>query len=167
MRTVICDLSVEEWAKFGEMPSDVEIILNNGNMKKCIGCFGCWVKTPGQCVLADAYQKLGELYGKTEEFVIISRCSFGSYSSFVKNVMDRSISYVLPYFQIRGGEMHHRARYKNHMRIRAFFYGDHLTDAEKDTARRLVEANAVNFWAKVGQISFAESVEEIMEAFTW
>lgn len=167
MRTVICDLSAEDWAKFREMPSDVEIILNNGNMKKCIGCFGCWVKTPGQCVLADQYQKLGELYGKTEELVIISRCSFGGYSSFVKNVMDRSISYVLPYFQIRGGEMHHRPRYKNHMRIRAFFYGEHLTDAEKDTARRLVEANAVNFWARVGQISFAESVEEIREAFTW
>lgn len=167
MRTVICDLPKEEWVKFKEVPSDVEVILNNGNMKKCIGCFGCWVKTPGQCVLADEYQKLGELYGKTEEIVIISRCCFGSYSSFVKNVMDRSISYVLPYFQIREGEMHHKARYGNHIRIRAFFYGEHLTDAEKDTARRLVEANAVNFQGKVEQISFVESVEEIREVFTW
>lgn len=167
MRTVICDLPKEQWEGFGKLPPDTTVILNDGEMKKCTGCFGCWVKTPGQCVLADKYQKLGELFGKTEEIVIISRCCFGSYSSFVKNVMDRSISYILPYFEMRNGEMHHRARYRNHIRIRVFFYGEHLTDAEKDTARRLVEANAVNFHGKVGEISFAESAEEIREVFAW
>lgn len=166
MRTVICDLPKEQWTKFCEAPTDTTVILNDGKMKKCIGCFGCWVKTPGQCVIADEYQKMGEILGRTEELIIISRCCFGSYSSFVKNVMDRSISYILPYFQMRGHEMHHRARYKNHMRMRVFFYGD-VTEAEKDTARQLAEANAVNFQGKVEQVSFAESAETLQEVFTW
>lgn len=32
---------------------DVHIISDNGSIQHCIGCFGCWIKTPGKCVLND------------------------------------------------------------------------------------------------------------------
>lgn len=27
--------------------------INRNNVKNCIGCFGCWIKTPGECVIYD------------------------------------------------------------------------------------------------------------------
>lgn len=167
MKVVIHDLDKKAWSKFKNVPSKSKVISDNGTIKRCVGCFGCWVKTPGQCVLADDYQKMGELLGSAEELVIISHCSFGGYSSFVKNVMERSISYVLPYFEMREGEMHHKARYENHIRMRVYFYGDDITEAEKSSAKSLVEANARNFQAVVEEVAFASTPEELQEVVTW
>lgn len=167
MKVVIHDLDKKAWSRLANVTSDVKVISDNGSIKRCVGCFGCWVKTPGQCVIADDYQKMGELLGSTEELVIISHCSFGGYSSFVKNVLERSISYVLPYFEMRGGEMHHKARYENHIRMRVYFYGDDITEAEKDTAKKLVEANATNFQAIVDEVTFVNTPEELGEVVTW
>ena len=130
-----------------------------------MGCFGCWLKTPGRCVIPDEYQRMGELAAKAEELTIISKCSFGSYSSFVKNVLDRSISYVLPFFEIREGEMHHRKRYDNQFLMRVIFYGSDITEEEKETAKELVKANAVNLHGKVKEVLFVESAEKIGEVF--
>ena len=123
---------------------------------KCIGCFGCWLKTPGRCVIPDAYQCMGERLSRADELVIISKCSFGSYSSKVKNILDRSISYVSPFFVIRKGEMHHRPRYANQLTVSALFYGAEITEEEKETARSLVKANALNLNGQVGSVRFME-----------
>lgn len=159
MTTVIHDLSKEEWEQIADFFADATVISNSGMIKKCVGCFGCWIKTPGQCVIPDGYQNMGEILGKTNQLVIISRLRFGGYSSFVKNVLDRSISYILPYFEIRNGEMHHKARYQNRMVLSAYFYGDEIADEEKKTARELVEANAINFNGYVEKVTFADKME--------
>lgn len=65
--------------------------------RPCIGCFGCWIKTPGSCVLPDSYQEMGKLLSRTSELILISRCCYGGYSPYVKNVLDRSIGYLQPF----------------------------------------------------------------------
>ena len=167
MTIVIHDLKQEMWNQFTNIPSDVKVISDNGTIKRCVGCFGCWVKTPGQCVIPDEYQKLGEWFGQADEIIIISHCSFGGYSSFVKNILDRSISYILPYFEICGDEMHHKARYENHIRMRVYFYGEDITDTEKDTARKLVQANADNFQGEPEDVLFVTKPEELQEVIAW
>ncbi len=166
MNLIIHDLSKEQWEALAfPLKEETKIIDNSGKIKKCMGCFGCWLKTPGRCVIPDEYQRMGELAAKTEELTIISKCSFGSYSSFVKNVLDRSISYVLPFFEIREGEMHHRKRYDNQFLMRVIFYGSDITEEEKETAKELVKANAVNLHGKVKEVLFVESAEKIGEVF--
>ena len=166
MNLIIHDLSKEQWEALAfPLKEETKIIDNSGNIKKCMGCFGCWLKTPGRCVIPDEYQRMGELAAKAEELTIISKCSFGSYSSFVKNVLDRSISYVLPFFEIREGEMHHRKRYDNQFLMRVIFYGSDITEEEKETAKELVKANAVNLHGKVKEVLFVESAEKIGEVF--
>ena len=128
----------------------------------CIGCFGCWLKTPGTCVIKDGFQGMGKKLSEADEFILVSRATFGSYSSAVKNVLDRSISYVLPFFTIRNGEMHHGERYHNHLKISAIFYGD-MTEREKDTARSMVKANAVNLNAELGEVHFVDTAEAVQE----
>lgn len=162
MNLIVHDLSQEMWnalaLSFGK---ETKIIDRQGEIKKCVGCFGCWVKTPGQCVIKDDYQKMGELLAQTEELILISKCSFGGFSSFVKNVMDRSISYILPFFEMRNGEMHHKSRYTNKLKIKAVFYGENITDDEKETARELVKANAINLNGIVQEVVFAENEEDL------
>ena len=166
MNLIIHDLSKEQWEALAfPLKEETKIIDNSGKIKKCMGCFGCWLKTPGRCVIPDEYQRMGELAAKAEELTIISKCSFGSYSSFVKNVLDRSISYVLPFFEIREGEMHHRKRYDNQFLMRVIFYGSDITEEEKGTAKELVKANAANLHGNVKEVLFVESVEKIGEVF--
>ena len=166
MNLIIHDLSKEQWEALAfPLKEETKIIDNSGKIKKCMGCFGCWLKTPGRCVIPDEYQRMGELAAKAVELTIISKCSFGSYSSFVKNVLDRSISYVLPFFEIREGEMHHRKRYDNQFLMRVIFYGSDITEEEKETAKELVKANAANLHGKVKEVLFVESAEKIGEVF--
>ena len=79
--------------------------------------------------------------------------------AFGKNVMDRSISYILPFFEMRNGEMHHKSRYTNTLKIKAVFYGEDITEEEKETARELVKANAINLNGTVQEVVFVENKE--------
>jgi multimeric flavodoxin WrbA len=156
MKLIISDvknLSIKSDDKF-------TIIYNNGNLHHCIGCFGCWIKTPGQCVIKDEYSNMGQLLSRCDELILISKCTYGGFSPFVKNILDRAISYISPYFVIRNGEMHHKRRYDNVISISAYFYGGDITQSEKETAKSLVTANAVNFDGKVINVLFFNSAEE-------
>ena len=93
-----------------------------------------------------------------DELVIVSRCLFGGYSPFVKNVIDRSISYVQPFFDTSVGDMRHKSRYSNKLKLRAVFYGE-VDEMSKETAKKLVAANARNLRAEVGEISFFDDDE--------
>lgn len=98
-RLVIHDLPA------GAMPAvkdeNIIEICDDGSIKSCIGCFGCWLKTPGKCILKDKYNEMGRLLAGSGEIILISRCCFGGPGPFVKNVLDRSIPYILPYFVIK------------------------------------------------------------------
>ena len=118
---IIHDLTPEEAGKFDF--GENRVIFDNEKIRPCIGCFGCWLKTPGKCVLRDGYEVMGKAFSECDRLVIISKCNYGSYSPFVKNVLDRSIGYISPFFEIRNGEMHHRRRYNNHIKITVYMYG--------------------------------------------
>jgi multimeric flavodoxin WrbA len=141
-------------------PEEIVFFSDNGNMNPCIGCFGCWIKTPGQCVIKDGYEKTGVLLTKCNRMTIISQCFYGGYSPPVKNILDRSICpYLLPYFTIKNGEMHHSKRNKIDFILLVHFYGK-IQNAEKETARKLVTANGINLSQKT-TVFFYDSFEEI------
>ncbi|MBQ8026802.1 MAG: flavodoxin family protein [Clostridia bacterium] len=127
----------------------------------CIGCFDCWFGTPGECPIRDGYGSMGSDLGKCDELIIISECFYGSVSPFVKNVLDRSIAYVAPDFDFVDGVMKHKRRYANCIKLTACFYGKSITHKEKDTAKRIMYANMDNFRAKVKEVLFFGSAEEL------
>ena len=163
MKLLIHDLSKEDSSKLIGSEEDVKVISDNDTIHTCIGCFGCWIKTPGQCVIADEYSNMGERISKCNEVIIISRCFYGGYSPFVKNVMDRSISYVHPYFEIRNNEMHHKKRYEYHFELSVYFYGEDITEKEKATAEKLVKANSINLMCKIKNLTFLNDIKSINE----
>lgn len=170
MKLVIHDLNrqmAEALGIFRLNEEEYMVVDSTGSKNNyCIGCFGCWLKTPGRCVIKDDFQTMGERLAASDEILIISKATFGSYSSPVKNVMDRSISFVMPFFHIRGGEMHHMERYSKHLKISAVFYG-HMTELERETARGYVKANALNLNGIEGTVDFVEKAEDLKEVLKW
>ncbi len=164
MRLLVHDLTPQEFEALGlELSQDTTVISDDGTIKPCIGCFGCWVKTPGVCVLNDKYQSMGQLLSKCSEYIIISKCCYGSYSPFVKNILDRSISYFLPYFNNIDGETHHKKRYDNRFSLSVLFYGNDVTEAEKETAKDLVAANSTNYSRIKYNVSFYDNTLSLKE----
>lgn len=159
MNIVIHDLDCQQFNSiFTDIPKDTQII-SNGIIKNCIGCFGCWIKTPGKCVISDGYENLGEIFSKADQVIVISRCTYGCYSPFIKNVLDRAISYLLPSFEIINNETRHKPRYEKTFNYSVYFYGNDITDDEKKTAERLVEANSIGFHFNSFSVQFMNSVD--------
>lgn len=162
MRLILHDLKGEEFENlFSRDLGDTMIVSDDGSIHNCIGCFGCWIKTPGTCVIRDKYGDMGEHLSKCSELIIISKCAYGGFSPFIKNVLDRSISYVHPFFEIRNGEMHHQRRYDNKVNMKVYFYGDKITEKEKQTAKGIVKANCINLYWDIANISFTNNIKEM------
>ncbi|MDL2215491.1 flavodoxin family protein [Ruminococcaceae bacterium OttesenSCG-928-N02] len=140
------------------------VIDANEQAAYCIGCFGCWLKTPGVCILKDGLQHAGATLPQSDEIIIVSQNCYGGYSPSVKKVLDRSIAADLPFFTLRGGEVHHPFRYKKRPACKVFLYGD-ATPFEKETAQKLVQANALNLaWQQV-TLTFIEDIETLGEVW--
>lgn len=162
MRVIVHDMPREQWEKLDlDIKEDDIVVWDDGSIHPCTGCFGCWFKTPGRCIVPDRYQKMGENIAKATDWILITKNTFGGFSSFTKNVMDRSISYVSPFFTVRDGEMHHALRYDRMVGFSAIFYGEDMTQAEKDTAYKLVYANARNLNGDVKSVKFVSTPEEV------
>ena len=163
MKLLIHDLNEKEWEKISDRYCDWEVICDNGSIKSCIGCFGCWIKNPGECVIKDGYERVASLMHKAEEVTIISRYTYGGFSSFIKNVIDRCIGGVLPFFEIYEGEMHHKRRYAEDVPMNFIFRGIGLTENDKEKARCYVEAVCRNFRGHILSIDFEEDTASSVE----
>jgi multimeric flavodoxin WrbA len=160
MKLLIHDLEKPDEDILLNSGDEITVISDNGKIKPCICCYGCWVKTPGKCIINDGYNNMGVLLSKCNQLIVISQCFYGGYSPFVKNVMDRSVCpYLLPYFKTKNGETHHPKRYKNNIDLSVYFYGK-ISGAEKETAQKLINAYGNNLFQKTN-INFFETFEEI------
>ncbi len=143
-RLVIHDLSEKTFNDLGLNLENTEVIVADGRYAPCQGCFGCWLKTPGKCVMKDALQDIGTKLARSNEVLFISQNCYGGFSPSIKNILDRGISTSLPFFTYREGRLHHIPRYgKKRSDLIVCFYGE-MTALEKETAQKLVHANEVN-----------------------
>lgn len=162
---LIHDLEEKEGEALAEhLPKSTVVYNAKPMVKTCVGCFSCWVKTPGQCIISDRIQKSGGVLAKSRKLVLVSRLVYGGFSLEVKAVLDRSIGYVMPYFRIVDKEMHHTMRYDNPFLLEAHFYGENISAEQQEIARNLVLANGVNLGAKHCETFFYPSSNEMKGA---
>ena len=160
MRLVIHDLGEKEWNRIQSEYKGDRVVSDSGSIHPCIGCFSCWNKTPGRCVIRDGYESMGELIHHADEVIVISHYTYGGFSGFVKNVFDRSLGYVLPQFEVVNGESHHRKRYEETRLFTFIFLGHNLSTEEKDSAVRYVNAVIANIRGQVKSVEFRECEEQ-------
>ncbi len=155
MRTVICDLDEATRAGLG-LDERCDVIVGREQIeasRACTGCFRCWTRTPGRCVLQDGLTDLGPLLGATDELWIVGENTFGGYGGLVKRALERGLPYLHPNFRIVGGQMHHRPRYPRTFAERIWLYGP-STARERACFGRLAMANAVNQGANLQGVWF-------------
>jgi multimeric flavodoxin WrbA len=125
---------------------DIELFeLRELAIAPCAGCFGCWTRTPGECVIEDSARDVLRSYVGSDIVVYVTPVTFGGYSSELKKLLDRIILSVLdPRFTVVGGEVHHRLRYRRYPKTIGFgTLPSPDPDAEQLFAR-LVARNGIN-----------------------
>ena len=156
MNLLIHDLNEAVWSRISAEYEGWTVVADNGDIKPCTGCFCCWNRMPGSCVIKDGYENMGYLIHHADEVHVISRYTYGGFSGSVKGVFDRCLGYVLPQFEVINGETHHKKRYDEDKPFTFIFYGRDLSEEEKESARRYVRAVCANFRAKVQDVIFLD-----------
>lgn len=136
------------------------LIHANGKYASCQGCFSCWTKHPAECFLHDNLQEISRIVGQADELFIITENCYGTYSPFVKAIIDRSIGLSTPFSTYRGGQMHHTLRYGKHDIMKVYVYGD-LLEQEKTTFELMVTRNAINYGYRNSQTIFIENPNQL------
>jgi hypothetical protein len=121
--------------------------LRDVDIAPCLGCFGCWVKTPGECVIDDAGRDVARRFVQSDLVIYLSPIQFGGYSHELKKAVDRLIPNISPMFQLIRGEVHHRKRYRRYPRLLALGWLTRRTADQEDTFRAMVQRNGINMHA--------------------
>ncbi|MGA8876243.1 MAG: NAD(P)H-dependent oxidoreductase, partial [Candidatus Korobacteraceae bacterium] len=123
----------------------VTFSLREMKLAHCLGCFGCWVKTPGLCVEADAGRDITRAIVRSDVTVLFTPVTFGGYSPELKKMVDRFIQLASPFFQMDHGEVHHPPRYSQRPRMVMVGVQRVANLAEAHIFKTLAGRNAINF----------------------
>lgn len=155
MRLIICDnpnITITT-------NQDTKVIFAD-TAKPCIGCFKCWCSKPNRCALNDN-KGIKDLIEKADKIVLVSQNTYGSISAPIKRLIDRSLSSVQPFFTFRNGLMRHKLKPNHiHKQLTVYFYGN-TTQAEKQTARNMLQSLCENLGATLQQIKFHTKLKAV------
>lgn len=133
--------------------------LSTEKISTCIGCYGCWLKTPGQCIINDKGQEIAEKVIKSDLLILLSPVTFGGYSFHLKKVIDRLIPNILPFFTKIDGEIHHKPRYKKNPKILAIGYVPQQDKESERVFAALISRNAINMHSPKNHVEFINDEE--------
>ncbi|MBU5483806.1 flavodoxin family protein [Clostridium sp. MSJ-11] len=94
------------------------IFLTEKNINTCKGCFSCWVKTPGKCIIKDDMEELLNKYISSDYVVFASPLYVDNVTGIMKKFFDRLIPLINPHIEEDfKGESIHRKRYEKYPKI--------------------------------------------------
>ena len=142
------------------------LVLRDMKIQPCTGCFNCWVKNPGNCVIQDDAIEVARQYIASDHVILASPLIMGFLSSLMKNTMDRNIPLVHPHLEEVDGEVHHKKRYDKYPVISFLLEEESFTDAEDIAiATGIFQREAINVRSSLGFVHFIETpVKEVLNA---
>jgi multimeric flavodoxin WrbA len=135
--------------------------LRELKLAHCIGCFGCWLETPGVCRYGEAGRGILQAVIQSDTTILFTPVVFGGYSSQLKQIVDRFASMVLPYFHAYHGEAHHRPRYRHFPRLVGIGVQPEFNAKAAEIFKLLVGRNAINFHAPSYAAEVVRSADDV------
>lgn len=117
--------------------------LSSLKIANCMGCFRCWTKTPGKCVIRDDATAVYPCIAKSNKVIYVSRLKYGGYDSVMKTMLERAIPIQQAFIRIHNDETHHVQRAVTPKQATIIAYGD-IDEEERDIFRNLIARNASN-----------------------
>ena len=127
--------------------------LNQLRIANCRGCFGCWVKTPGRCVIRDDAVSVYPLIARSSDLIYVSRIFCGSYDVPMKTMLERAIPVQQAFIRLYCGETHHVQRAVQKKDAVILAYGS-ISPEEQAVFKRLVARNAYNMMFRTHRVRF-------------
>ena len=139
------------------------MMLRDLDINYCIGCWGCWVKTPGECVNRDDSAEVCRQVINADLAIFASPLRLGFVSSLLKKTMDKLIPLVHPYIVIDRGELHHLRRYENYPLLGLLLQaGPDYQDQDREITSAILRRTALNLKSRlVFSKMISEPVEEL------
>lgn len=95
-----------------EEGSDVELIYTcKIHVRPCLGDRACWTRTPGKCVQDDDVKALLPKIQEADVIIFATPVYVDGMPGTLKNLIDRFIPILEPYFVMRGGHCRHPPRH--------------------------------------------------------
>jgi multimeric flavodoxin WrbA len=110
----------------------------------CRGCFHCWVRTQGRCIVRDDGDRVLADLAWADVVALLTPIRFGGYGYELKKAMDRAIPILLPFFAVRHGEIHHPHRYPVRRRLLAVGLLPQPDAQAEAVFRQVVARNSLN-----------------------
>ena len=139
--------------------SEIKYIdLSSLKIANCTGCFGCWTRTPGKCVMRDDATRVYPYIAASDTVLYVSRVKYGGYDVVMKRMLERAIPVQQAFIRIVKGETHHVQRAVVPKRATIVAYGD-IEPEERTIFERLVARNASNMSFESYEIRFVTEAE--------
>jgi multimeric flavodoxin WrbA len=103
--------------------------LRELTLRYCVGCWGCWVKTPGECASRDASLEIDRAVINSDFVLWASPLKMGFPTELLKRALDKHLPLIHPYMVVDQGEAHHMKRYARYPRVGLLLEKEADTDA--------------------------------------
>lgn len=111
--------------------SVTQLNLRELTLRYCVGCWGCWTKTPGECSNRDGSQEMDRAIINADFVLWASPLKMGFPSELMKRANDKHLPLIHPYMEVDRGEAHHLKRYPRYPRLGLLLEKEAATD-ERD-----------------------------------
>ena len=126
--------------------------LRERKVEFCIGCYACWLKTPGICIHKDDMPEILREYVGSDLVIYASPLIMGDITHLLKTVRERLLPTILPYLCIKGNRMQHPKRYDKTPST-ALLLGEDENPADLEIVREIFTA------AKMNSVSFVKTMD--------
>ena len=113
--------------------SVLEKTLERDSLAFCRGCFDCWVKTPGECIMKDGIVEINRACMTSDVVVYLCPIVFGQFSANMKSAIDRWLPNMLPFFTTRkDGSTMHTPRYESYSKLIMLGFSENLSEGDAE-----------------------------------
>jgi len=141
------------------------ISLHEKDIKPCLGCFKCWVETPGICVIDDYGRETARKMIQTDNMIYLSTIRFGGYSAELKKALDRALPLLSPFFRVFHEEIHHEQRYDKYPNMIVYGIIDEPNNEQEAIFTELAKRNSLNNFAPkhASQIIYKSDEQKVIK----